>query len=405
VTAARDRDCPVCGRRAPTLIYRQNFAVADDGRRITGYDVVSCGPCGAVYADGIPSQRALDRYYAAASKYEYLERDGAPPDSTAASHRALVARLAGFVPDTTRLIVDVGCGTGDVLGLLRAAGYTTLLGVDPAEHSAAAARRLHGVEVVSGSVLAMPHRAAPAGLVMLVAVLEHVRAVAAALREAVGVLAPDGLLFVEVPDLERFDGDVSMPFQQFSVEHVNYFTPRSLARAAAGAGLELVEQWPELRHTGTTPEPSVCAVFRRRGPALDGAGAGAREAGGGRDDDGPEAAGRYVARCAARERRVSAHLARVTAGGRPLIVWGAGTYMQHLLARAPLSEANVVAVVDANPRLHGVVVAGVAVTDPETLVGRVEPILVGSPAHEDEIVAMARERYGLRNELLSLGQV
>ena len=159
-----------------------------------------------------------------------------------------------LLPDPATRIVDVGCGNGDVLGLLRRAGYTNLLGVDPAEHSAAAARRLYDVEVVPGSVLSMPPGAAQSGCIVLSAVLEHVREVAAALREVSGMLAADGLLYVEVPDLERFARYESVPFQQFSVEHINYFTSGSLARAAAGAGLRLARTWtrvaPHRHHPG-----------------------------------------------------------------------------------------------------------------------------------------------------------
>jgi SAM-dependent methyltransferase len=390
---AQRRSCPVCGARAPQLVYRQRFAIDDDGRRITGYDVVACGGCGAVYADGIPSQAALDAYYVAASKYEYLERDGEPPVSQTETHRDVVEGILDLLPDPATRIVDVGCGNGDVLGLLRRAGCTALLGVDPAEHSAAAARRLHDIEVVRGSIFSLPPQASQAGCILLIAVLEHVREVAAALRELSGMLAADGLLYVEVPDLGRFDSDLSMPFQQFSVEHINYFTAASLAAAAAAAGLELAQTRLALRHTGSTPEPVVCSVFRH---------AAATPTAVTRDRVGPAAARRYVARSEAEEARVRARLSRLTADGAPVILWGAGTYMQHLLAQPPLADAAIVAVVDANPRLHGVRVAGHVVTGPEALAGRAEPILIGSPAHEDDIADMARRVYGLRNPLLSL---
>jgi SAM-dependent methyltransferase len=387
------RDCPVCGVYEPEVVYRQRFAIDDDGTRITGYDVVACNGCGAVYADRIPSQKSLDDYYVAASKYEYLERGGEPPASLEESHRDMVEGILSLLPDRSTRIVDVGCGNGDVLGRLRRAGCGDLLGVDPAEHSASAARRLHDIEVVQGGLLALPPEAAQAGCILLSAVLEHVREVGEALREVSRMLAAEGLLYIEVPDLERFAGDVSMPFQQFSVEHINYFTSISLAGAANAAGLGLAETWPALRHTGTVPEPVICSVFRH-----DGTAPGRMT----RDEIGPPAARRYVARSEAVERDVRARLARLTADGAPLIVWGAGTYMQHLLAQPPLADAAVVAVVDANPRLHGVRVAGHAVTGPEALAGRDERILVGSPAHERDIVDMARRVYGLSNEFLSL---
>jgi SAM-dependent methyltransferase len=386
------RDCPVCGRYEPETLYRQRFAVEDDGKRITAYDVVECTGCGAVYADGIPSQESLDRYYVATSKYEYLERGGEAPPALGDSHRDMVARLLSLLPDPATRIVDVGCGNGDVLGLLRQAGHTNLLGIDPAEHSASAARRLHGVEVVAGSVLAMPPSAAGAGCLLLCAVLEHVRGIPAALRETSSVLAADGLLYIEVPDLERFADYPSVPFQQFSVEHINCFTQVSLAHAAAGAGLALVEAWPALRHTGTVPEPVVCGVFKHSRVSSTLA----------RDRVGGLAARRYVTDSEVRERELRAQLRRLSAAGEPLIIWGAGTHTQHLLARSPLAEANVVAIVDANPRLHGLVVAGLTVTGPEALAARHEAILIGAPAREAEIVDAARRVYGLHNAFVSL---
>jgi len=389
----RHRDCPVCGGRDSEVCYRQRFAVEDDGCRITGYDVVTCGACGAAFADGIPSQAALDRYYAVASKYEYLDRGGEAPAALGESHRAMVERLLALVPDTAARIVDVGCGNGDVLGLFRRAGRENLLGVDPAEHSGEAARRLYGIEVVTGSVLAMPAVAGGADLVMLSAVLEHVRRVGPALRQVADALATDGCVYVEVPDLERFSCDGSMPFQQFSVEHINYFTSASLAAAAAGVGLRLEESWTAARRTGVSEEPVLCGVFRRD-PAVTRRGD--------KDETGAAALRRYVAQCESRERPLRERLLELTTAGDKLIVWGAGTHMQHLLAQVPEAAAGIVAIVDTNPRLQGVVVAGLPVCRPEDVAGRDEPILVGSTAYEHEIVAAARGRYGLHNRFLSL---
>ena len=191
--AAGRRECPVCGAEDAEPVYRQRFAVEDDGKRIPGYTVVICRPCGAVYADGIPSQEALDAYYRESSKYEYLEEEGATPEWLTRSHADLVAALTPFLARRDALIADVGCGNGDVLGMLRGAGYRRLLGIDPAPGSPDAARRVHDVRVVPGSALALPDEVAGAGCIIFSAVLEHLRDVQAALRAAASCLAPDGL--------------------------------------------------------------------------------------------------------------------------------------------------------------------------------------------------------------------
>ena len=71
------RACPVCGNAEPTVLFRQDFAAVEMATPVTGYDVAVCQSCGAGYADGIPDQRAFDRYYRNMSKYEYHQREGA----------------------------------------------------------------------------------------------------------------------------------------------------------------------------------------------------------------------------------------------------------------------------------------------------------------------------------------
>ena len=391
--AASHRECPVCGAADADAVYRQRFAVEDDGTRIAGYDVVVCRPCGAVYADGIPSQKALDAYYRDSSKYEYLEEQGESPEWQMKWHAALVDSLRPHLPSQDTLIVDVGCGNGDVLGMLKKAGYRRLLGVDPAPGSPEAARRVHGVRVVSGSALALPAEVRGAGCIIFSAVLEHLRDVRSAMVAAASSTASDGLVYAEVPDLERFDADVVPPFQQFSVEHINYFTLISLENVAASAGLDLVVHWNAVRQVGPSAEPSLCALFQRSTPR-------ARPTS--RDVSGETALRRYVAACADSEKEVAGRIEELVDAGTPLILWGVGTHTLHLMESTSLHKANIVALIDANPRLHGMRVGDATVAAPETVAGRPEAVLICSPLRQDEIVRMARERYAMSNSILTL---
>jgi len=115
-------------------------------------------------------------------------------------HPVNVDRLARYTPAHSR-ILDYGCGYGRALGLLESAGYTNLLGVDPAPAMIAAARQhfpsisFHevadppSVNLVDGSVDA----------VLLFTVLTCVptddgqRAI---IQEVSRVLRPGGLLYI-----------------------------------------------------------------------------------------------------------------------------------------------------------------------------------------------------------------
>ena len=391
--AASHRECPVCGAVDAEAVYRQRFAVEDDGTRIAGYDVVVCRPCGAVYADGIPSQKALDAYYRDSSKYEYLEEQGEPPEWLTRWHTDLVDSLTPYLTSADAKIVDVGCGNGDVLGMLRRAGYERVLGVDPAPSSPGAARRLHGVRVLVGGVMTLPEEANGCGCMILSAVLEHLRDVRGALTAVAAALAPHGLLYAEVPDLERFPTQIVPPFQEFSVEHINYFTAASLVNAAARVGLEPIAHWQAVRQVGPSAEPSLCALFRRSTPQ-------ARPTP--RDTSGEAALRRYVASCAECEEKVAVRIEELVHAGTPLIVWGMGTHALHLLESTSLRRANILALVDANPRLHGLRVGERSVVGPESVASRPEALLICSPLHQDEIVRMARERFAMSNPVLTL---
>ena len=79
--------------------------------------------------------------------------------------------------------------------------------------------------------------------VLLVGVLEHVREVRAAVGIAAGLLRPGGVLYGAQPDVEGFAACVNAPYQQFSTEHVNFFSTASLTRLLATAELAPVATW------------------------------------------------------------------------------------------------------------------------------------------------------------------
>jgi len=72
--------------------------------------------------------------------------------------------------------------------------------------------------------------------VILSALLEHLLDPLPTLQDVAHVVVEGGLLFVEVPDVEGFASCARAPFQEFSIEHINYFSRLSLAGIAGRAG-------------------------------------------------------------------------------------------------------------------------------------------------------------------------
>ncbi|MCW2574345.1 MAG: class SAM-dependent methyltransferase, partial [Modestobacter sp.] len=117
------------------------------------------------------------------------------------------AKLEGYLPDVQRLagdggVVDLGCGRGEWLALLRAAGVTAR-GVD-ANTAFVAAGRARGLDMELGDALGYLQALPPDSIDMVTAfhVIEHLTTedLLGLLEAARGVLRPGGCLLLETPN-------------------------------------------------------------------------------------------------------------------------------------------------------------------------------------------------------------
>ncbi len=395
VAAFPRRDCAVCGSAEKRVLFHQAFGGAPEGALLSGYEVAVCATCGFGYADVLPEQSAFDDYYARMSKYEYEHQGGKQVDFDDRRFPAAAAFIRSHLADPGASILDVGCSNGGLLNALRATGATQVLGLDPSPACARTAARRYGIRVLTGTLSHPPPDLGRHDLILLGAVLEHVRDLRAALQQVQALLRPPGLLYVEVPDATRFSVAEDAPFQEFSVEHINYFSQRSLRNLLQAAGFEEIESAPTATAQGeSTVAWVINAIFRR-------AAAGARHPL--ERDEGTEAAlAAYVAASREVERGIHAALEPWVRSARPIIVWGVGTHTQRLLATGTLARARIAAFVDSNPRYQGKQMNGLPILAPASLRGRTEPILVSSRFFQKEIERQIRGELGLPNELILL---
>jgi 2-polyprenyl-3-methyl-5-hydroxy-6-metoxy-1,4-benzoquinol methylase len=215
-----NRDCPICNSSQKEKLYRQKFSAISDGSLFNGYDIVVCKNCGFGFADDIPDQAEFDRYYKRMSKYENEHQDGQVSESTLGTYQAIVQSVKAYLPNLQARIIDVGCATGGLLSLFKHQGYSNVIGVDPSPSCAKSAQRLYGIHVYNCAVSDIPEFEAPFDFVLLNSVLEHIRDVKSSLATMRDLLTPDGLIWIEVPDVSRFANLVSAAFQQFSMERL-----------------------------------------------------------------------------------------------------------------------------------------------------------------------------------------
>ncbi|MBC5763634.1 class I SAM-dependent methyltransferase [Ramlibacter albus] len=377
------RACPLCRSRGSKLLFTNAMAALD--ALDMSYAVHECAECGFVFAGELPPEPDYSRYYARYSKYDHSSVvsvvDAARGEAAAALIENVVARDAP--------VVDVGCGSGTLLSLLKRAGYTNLHGVDPAPNAGKLANELFGLTGVRRGSMADCHEVVPiaeASVVMVMAVLEHLWDPQRDMAGLFARLRPGTHLMVDVPALETFDGERGEPFGELSLEHIQYFSRDSLDALMATLGAApLSHRYVEC---GGMSGRALLALYQVTGKP----GSVPR-----RSENDAATMRRYLEVCGG---RLDKALARVPA--REMIVYGAGSHTARLLPQlGPRCGAQVRLLADANPNLQGSRMGGSPIVAPAEIAKHPRlPVLVSSFRFQDEIEKQLAQRYP--NELIKL---
>lgn len=221
--------CPVCGSSG-----RKPVATLD--RRLKRLPTVMCTHCGTLYTSPMPSDAELATYYAKYYRFDYQMATTAPKQKHIVKrNREAAARIEalGGLLKPGAMILDFGCGSGEFVGGMLAAGYDAH-GFEPGESYGRMAKKLYGDRVrVAGWQDVTYDRCFD--LVSCFHVIEHLRDPLAALKRIASWLAEDGLAYIEVPNLAPERNRKGFGFFHFA--HVIGFNHYSLLLAAALAGL------------------------------------------------------------------------------------------------------------------------------------------------------------------------
>jgi SAM-dependent methyltransferase len=367
------RSCPVCGNAEVKLLFTQEFAKIDGLSFLDSYDVVSCERCCFVYASDIPEQAVFDEYYVNSNKYEHeIEQ----PDIITGEYEHIVREISGFVCDKSTSIVDVGCAKSEVLRSLRNLGFSNLTGIDPS---------VKNVEYLKGKGINGIHATIKAidtskqyEVVMLLAVLEHIQDLHQTMKILYAITAVDGILVIWVPDLTA-PVSTELPFQEFSTEHINYFTEVSLSNLMMKHGYNSL--FFKKRHG------EILGFFRKESKSFL------------KDIGGERRIQYYIGQSEKYENIIYANLMKYQ--DIPIIVWGLGTFTRRLLGKNLLKK--IVVIVDSNPDYAGKKYNDVDIIHPDELRKYREPILLAvSLRYLDDITYTIKDKLRLENEIIKV---
>lgn len=389
------RTCPVCKADEPHFLYRQNFAGISNSAFLEGYDIVICKACGFGYADHIPDQAAFEEHYRRLSKYEYQGSEGQVSALDLARFDCIIDKLTPHLPDRHARILDIGCATGALLSLLKSRGYMNLIGIDPSAACAKTAHDLYGIRVYNVSAAQLPAYEDRFACIILSGVLEHIRDLTDILDSVNDLLDDDSFIFIEVPDASRFALRPDAPYQEFSLEHINFFSPTSLNNLMHFHGYALV--WTREHYcdqTSSTRMPIISALFKKE-PLKDTSLF---------TFDTSTRAGleSYITKSKSIELRICQVIDRLADEQIPLFVWGVGTHTLRLLKTSHLDKVNIVAFIDSNPHYQNKHLNNIPIIPPSGIKGRPEAILISSRVFQNEIEYQIVHELKLENTIIKI---
>lgn len=384
-----NRPCPLCYSNAKEHLYHQNF-YSDVISLMKEYDVVVCKACGFVYADNIPSQEEFNTYYAKMSRYEFSHNNSEVSANYSEHENSLIDFIEPYIKKDSK-IVDVGCSTGTLLSLFKKRGYTKLFGVDPSQSCIDLIEKKYSIKGVA-TTLDKFNSNEKFDVIILSAVIEHLVDIREPLWKLLWALQDGGLLLIEVPDAGRYYQKIFTAFQQFSIEHINYFTIQSIQQLLNGyLDMTTLSIKPGENKGNQTIDPNLLVIAQKNGRLPEYFI---------HDYIGKPTMKLYIRDCEELEKLTKVALEETLKGKDKVIVWGVGTNTQKLLVPGNgIDISKILYFVDSNTNYTGKKLGGLDIKLPKDIVEPNIPILILSYSYQEEIIKQIRD-MGLKNDIL-----
>lgn len=370
------RNCPICNSKSTTKLHTVQFEQFSGVDLPCSYDLVSCNKCDFVYADTEAKQHQYNSYYRDNNIYE-----GSVSESDKLKHLMTCETISNmFRRDQS--ILEVGFANGELLKLLKNAGFTKLEGLDPSVECVNSLND-YGIKAQVGWAVTSTLKD-KYDLIIFSHVLEHILNVRDVLQWAKDLLNPDKYVYIEVPNVAQYAGNSPAPFAYLNSEHINHFSTKSLSNLLLQNGFTLIDfgtkQWPMCNGYFY---PACWVVGENIGTI--------------RSEFDITQVTRYINGCLGAKYPAIDELYR---SQEEVIVWGAGSLTQTLYHQTRLVDCNIKMFVDNNKVKWGKLLDGILVHSPDKIPPDTK-ILVISTYGTDAIKKQINQ-MGLNNPVVSI---
>jgi 2-polyprenyl-3-methyl-5-hydroxy-6-metoxy-1,4-benzoquinol methylase len=234
-----EADCPLCGSAGRKVLYEEEFKSRKLG-------IVRCGGCGLIFTTPRLSTSSRARLYGEAQLAGISRKYGWTDKVDEGQYRGFFSYCAASRLDSGRLL-DVGCGSGRFLEEAGNRGWQ-VFGLEPAVPPFQQAKKILGDSVLNCTLNEAQFPDGHFDVTTAWGVLEHVADPVGLLKGMARVTRDGGRVVVSVPNFRylrlKDAGIISRVVrgrrsELHPEEHLFFFTPSSLRKVFAGAGLRV----------------------------------------------------------------------------------------------------------------------------------------------------------------------
>lgn len=226
--------CPVCSSAKYSLIARMD-------RRLKPLTTVMCDDCGLFYSNPMPTADELATYYKNEYRKDYQLARLKPSDKHIRKKqheaKARYAVIRNALTGDRLSLLDFGCGSGELVHEYAAHGHDAH-GFEPGASYANHAQKTQDLKITirNSDFQNADYSPKQFDAITMLHVLEHIPQPLCALQKAHHWLKDDGILYIEVPNMQAYK---LKGFEHFHFAHVLGFSRDNLIHALRAAGFRV----------------------------------------------------------------------------------------------------------------------------------------------------------------------
>ena len=237
--------CPIC----TSDLIQEQLSAKDYTVSQKQFSIWQCNACTVRFTQDVPGQDAIGEFYASENYISHSDTKKGIINSlyhlvrkrTLGSKRRLVINEVGMLKGE---ILDIGCGTGAFLNTMKEAGWF-INGLEPDALARTKAVELYDIHPQSSEKL-FDLKPSTFNAITMWHVLEHVHELHAYIKKIGELLAPNGKLFIAVPNYTSTDAEMyDEHWAAYDVpRHLYHFSPQSMEKLVSMHGLKITSLKP-----------------------------------------------------------------------------------------------------------------------------------------------------------------